>query len=189
MDLLDENPNDKKDYKFASTGINDYLGELNTPKQAQEIDENDGFEELENLQPIDDEPLEKLKANNSVAHATASIVTITLDTTLSTALGLYAGDKAENYKADPDQREELQDAIAEYVKLKGGDIPPGFALFLIILAIYGGKGAEAFQFRKQRKESEAKDLQIKELEAKLEKFKLKNAEFKKSAEDIEPETE
>lgn len=164
LDIQGDTP-EKQPYKFASSGIDDYLNELKQPKQVQDIDEAEGLEELDNLQPeADDEPMAKLQASNSVAKASGSLLTIALDTTVSTAFGLWAGDEPQNYKADDNEREELERAIGEYVKLKGGDIPPGFALVLIILSIYGSKGAMAFQFKKAKKEMEEKDRRIQELE-------------------------
>jgi hypothetical protein len=164
LDIQGEAP-EKKPYQFASAGIDDYIGELNQPKQAHDIDEAEGLEELDDMQPEPDtEPLEKLKASNSVAKASGSLLTIALDTSLSTAFGLWAGDEPQNYKADENEREELEQAIGEYVKLKGGDIPPGFALVLIILSIYGSKGAMAFQFKKAKKQLDEKDNRIAELE-------------------------
>ena len=166
MGLLDiQGDAPEKPYKFASSGIDDYLDELNQPKQDLGIDETAGYEELNDMQPEpDSEPLEKLKASNAVAKASGSLLTIALDTSLSTAIGLWAGDEPANYKADDNEREELEQAISEYVKLKGGDIPPGFALVLIILSIYGSKGAMGFQFKKAKKELDEKDNRIAELE-------------------------
>ncbi len=179
MSLLDSENEEKKPYTFASGSIDDFMAEMNRPKQAQDINETDGLDELETLQPeTPDEPLEKLQATPAVALATASLLTIALDSSLSTVLGLYAGDEPDNYKADPEQRQELQAAIAEYVKLKGGDIPPGVALILIILSVYGTKGAQAFQYKKLRKEQEEKDRRIQQLEEELKKLhgKKKNPE-------------
>lgn len=177
LDQVDETTK-KEPYKFASGGIGEFMDEFNKPKQDQGIDEAAGLEDLppEYEESEDDEPLEKLKATNSVANASASLLTIALDSTLSTVLGLYAGDEPSNYKADSDQREELQEAIAEYVKLKGGDIPPGLALILIVVSIYGSKGAMAFQFKKLKKETEEKDNQISELREKLSKYKEEKEE-------------
>jgi len=179
MGLLDNEAskgNENEPYRFASGGIGDFMADFNREKLDTNVDETSDLENLppETVEDEQTEPLEKLKANASVANASASLLTIALDSSLSTVLGLYAGDDAENYKADADQKKELQTAIAEYVKLKGGDIPPGVALILIIVSIYGSKGAMAFQFRKMKKESEAKDKKIAELEEKLEKFLLES---------------
>jgi hypothetical protein len=172
MGMLDQTTDtEQKPYVFASGGIDNYMKELKQPKQAQEIDETEGLDELNDMQPEQEvEPLEKLKASNAFATSSASLLTIALDSTFSTLLGMYSGDEPENYKADEDQRDELQKAIAEYIKLKGADIPPGFALVIIILSIYGTKGAMAFQFKKLKKENEAKDKEIETLKLKLEEF-------------------
>ena len=172
MGLLDGTAaeNTTQEYTFASGGIDDFVNDFNRPKLDTNLNEWDDLNKLPPETEIDEqaEPLEKLKATSAVANASASLLTIALDTSLSTVLGLYAGDDAENYKADPDQREELEKAIAEYVKLKGGDIPPGVALILIVVSIYGSKGAMAFQFRKVKKQAEAQQKRIAELEKQLE---------------------
>src|ERR1035437_9873575 len=179
MGLLDSISTDTPEaetetYAFASTGIGGYLNELKAPKQAQDIREDDNLEDLEDLQPEQKpEPLEKLQATNAVANASASLLTIALDSSLSAVFGYIAGEEASNYKADEDQREELEKAISEYVKLKGGDIPPGIALLILVVSSYGGKGAMAFQVRKLNKESAEKDKLIAEMRAKIDALELK----------------
>jgi len=169
VEITDKN----KAYSFASGGIGDFMADFNTKKQDTGIDEEAHLLDLPEQtdeEPQENEPLEKLKATAAVAGASASLLTIAIDSSLSTVLGLYAGDEPENYKADPEQREELEQAIKEYVKLKGGDIPPGLALVIIILSIYGSKGAMAFTFKKMKKQMDEKENRIKELEAQLAKF-------------------
>jgi len=169
MFKLNNEQQEEKPYKFASGGIDSFIGEFQTPKQEQDIDENAGFEELDELQPEQKrEPLEQLQASAGVANATASLLTIALDSSLSTMLAMFAGDDSENYKADSDQRDELEKGISRYLLIKGvDDIPPGVALLILVVSIYGGKGAMAFQVRKLNKLNEEKDRKIKELTEQL----------------------
>jgi len=83
-------------------------------------------------------------------------------------LAFVAGDKPETFAADESQKEQLQEAFAAYVKLKGGDIPPGVALMLLILSIYGSKTVVALQLRKANRRAEQQDEEIARLRARLE---------------------
>lgn len=180
MSLLDgtgATPKTEKPYQFASGGIDGFISEFQQPKQPQDIDETAGLEELDTMQPEPDEK-PQLQASAGVANATASLLTIALDSSLSTVLGMVAGDETENYKADPEQRDELEKGIARYLQIKGvDDIPPGVALLILVVSIYGGKGAMAIQVRKFKKLNEEKDRKIAELMEKLEKTGYKAEEL------------
>jgi len=166
----------EKPYSFMSGGINDYLNEINQPKQPQDIDEYPDEENLSAFQDTgkEDEPLETLKARAGVAKATGALLATALDAGLSTLIGTFIakGDPAD-YKADEEQKSELETAMAEYVKLKGGDIPPGIALLIVVLSIYMPKGVVAFQVRKLELENAEKDRQIAEMQKKLQEFGVK----------------
>ncbi|MEA4975430.1 MAG: hypothetical protein VB046_06810 [Paludibacter sp.] len=160
-------------YAFASGGIDDFLDDFKRPKQDQPIDEAEGLEEVESFEQQETEkaePLESLRAKVSVANATGSLLAIAVDAGLSTVLGaVIAKGDPEDYKASESEKEELQDAISEYVKLKGGDIPPGVALIIIILSIYGPKTAIAFQARKFNEKEADYQKQISDLKNQLDK--------------------
>ena len=158
-----------------SGGISDYLNEINRPKQPQEISEEADEDALLGFQDTerDDEPLEKVQATAGVAKATGSLLATAIDTGLSTIIGTFiAKDDPSNYKADEEQKDELSEALANYVKLKGGDIPPGVALLIVILSIYLPKGVVALQVRRLEKQNEEKDAQIAEMEKKLKEYEL-----------------
>lgn len=167
MGLLDGNTiEEKTGYAFASGGIGDFINEFKLPKQDQPIDEAEGLDQIENFdeEPERKEPLENIRARVSVANATGSLLAIAVDAGVSTLLGaVIAKGDPQDYKANDTEKEELQNAISEYVKLKGGDIPPGVALIIIVLSIYGPKTALAFQSRK---------------------FNEKEAEYQKEIEDL-----
>lgn len=176
MSLLNQ-PTAGSDYTFASTGIDDFITDFSRQKQETGVN-SDSLNDIPDFEPEpEQEPLPDLKAKAGVAKATGALLTTVLDTTLSTAIAMYAGDEPANYKADPEQRDDLQAAISEYVKLKGGDIPPGIALMILVLTIYGGKFAQGFQFRKLRKENDEQAKRIAELEKKeMERQKRLNEE-------------
>ena len=157
--LLDGSNNPENNpYNFVSSGISGFMDEYQQPKQEQNIREDvfDDFpaelEEIHEKQP--DGLPERLQASASVAKASAKILTTALDSTLSGVFGFIAKGDSVDFRADDAQREDLETAFAEYIKLKGGDIPPGVALIILVLSIYGGKGALAFQLRKANTEKE-----------------------------------
>ena len=181
MGLLDGNPAEqtpgKDDYQFVSGDIAEFMNDYKRPKQDQPIDETDGLDDFTQQpddQELEDKPLENLKARVSVANATGSLLATALDAGISTILGtVIAKGNPSDFKADEEQKEELTLAISEYVKLKGGDIPPGVALIIVILSIYGPKTGLAIQMRKfNEREEELKD-KIRELENQLGKTENK----------------
>ena len=182
MSLLDGTgaaPTTEKPYQFASGGIDGFISEFQQPKQQQDIDENAGFEELDDLQEQETEK-PQLQASAGVANATASLLTIALDSSLSTVLGMVAGGDTSDYKADPEQRDELEKGIARYLQIKGvDDIPTGVDLLILVVSIYGGKGAMTIQVRKLNKQNEEKDRKIAELMEKLKEAGYKTEETEK----------
>lgn len=156
MSLLDE---PKDEYKFVSNGISGFLDEYQQPKQEQPINDTVFDDFPTDTEEIPDEHPnglpDKLQASPSVARESAKILTTALDSSLSGIFGFIAKSEASDFKADPDQRDDLESAFAAYIKLKGGDIPPGIALLLLVVSIYGSKGALAIQLRKANTEKEA----------------------------------
>lgn len=178
MSLLDQSSPAPGGYAFASQGFDDYMADLNTPKQEQP-GTGDDFAGLDDLNPPappegeeggeggDGTLPDHLQTPLSVARASASMLTIALDSTLSAILGVVADDDPARFKADPDQREELKAAFTEYVRLKGGDIPPGAALALLVASIYGGKCALAVQLRRANRRARQLESQVADLREQL----------------------
>lgn len=175
MSIFNEpSQNASSEYNFASGDISVFMDEFNTPKQHQDIQEDD-FPDFEVPEDETDNVLpDKLQTSTSVARSSASMLTIALDSSLSSVFGLIANDSPDTFRADSAQREELQKALTEYIKLKGGDIPPGVTLIILILSIYGGKGVMAVQLRKANKRNEELEKENARLKAlDLERNKIK----------------
>ena len=170
MSMFDENQQNTPEYKFASGGISDFLEDFNTPKQPQNLSD-DLFNDFPSEEPEAENDVlpDKLKTSTSVAKASASILTIALDSALSSVFGLIADESPEDFKADDDQREELQKAFTEYTKLKGGEIPPGLTLLILVVSIYAGKGITAVQLRKANKRNKQLEVENARLRALHEK--------------------
>lgn len=139
-------------YTFATgDDIDAYIRDIQSPKQDMNIDPTEGLSELEDMQ---DEaiPFEKtdIQMKSAAAKAGGKLVATVIDTTLPQALAYIAKTPdATPYKADPDSRQELEEALTEYMRLKGGDIPPGMMVLLLVLSIYLTKIPTALQQRKQ----------------------------------------
>ena len=106
-----------------------------------------------------------LKGTSSVANASGKLLATVIDTSLPAALGFLAKEKGSVYKADEEDRAELEKALGEYMKLKGGDIPPGMMVLVLVLSIYGAKIPMAIQHRKMNVERLELEQQKKDLEA------------------------
>ena len=182
MSLLNNiSTEENKPYNFVSSGISGFMDEYQQPKQEQNIREDvfDAFptepEEIHDEQP--DGLPERLQASASVAKASAKILTTALDSTLSGVFGFIAKGDSTDFRADDAQRDDLETAFAEYIKLKGGDIPPGVALLILVISIYGGKGALAFQLRKANTEKELLTQRAVAAERETERLREKLKEF------------
>ena len=129
------------------------------------ISEAEGLEELETLQVTEKPEKEDLVMKSSVANASGKLLATVIDTSLPAALGFLAKEEGSGYKADEEDRAELEKALGEYMKLKGGDIPPGMMVLVLVLSIYGAKIPMAIQHRKMNVERLELEQQKKDLEA------------------------
>lgn len=156
----------EQSYSFASGGIEDFENELQMPKQQQDIDEAEGLEDLGDLE--EPEMQEGLRAKASVANSTGSLLALTIDSIIPTGLAMLADeDDPSEFKASPDEHDELKKVLSEYTKLKGADIPPGVGVLLVLLAIYGPKAFMAVKLRKANKLNREQAERIKDLEDQL----------------------
>lgn len=129
------------------------------------ISEAEGIEEFEALQDAEKPEKEDLVMKSSVANASGKLLATVIDTSLPAALGFLAKEEGCVYKADEEDRNELEKALGEYMKLKGGDIPPGMMVLVLVLSIYGAKIPMAIQHRKINAERQELEQQKKDLEA------------------------
>jgi hypothetical protein len=58
-------------------------------------------------------------------------------------------DESDSYKASKDDREQLTDLWADYLKDKGADIPPGIMILIMTVVVYAPKLKMAWDDRKQ----------------------------------------
>lgn len=149
--MIGEEEKPKINPEFPTESLDNFINEFNQPKQNMDLDErpqaNDEFDKVTGEQPEEAE----IQMKAAPAKATAKMITAVIDNTLPAALGLVAKEDSNAFKASPEERGELVDALTEYVRLKGGDVPPGLMVIIIVLTIYGSKVPFAIQQRKLNK--------------------------------------
>lgn len=169
MSILNFNEsNVDKRTELPSGNIDEFISEMQAPKQDMNIDESEGLDELEDLQ--ENETVERqdidVEMTANASKMTSKLLCTVLDSVIPNGLSLIAGD-AESvnlYKASDEQRDELEEALTAYIRLKGGDIPPGIMVIILVITIYGSKIPLAIQQRKLNKEKELLKQQQQELE-------------------------
>ncbi len=165
-------------YEFVNAGnVNDFMNRFNQPKQDMNLEDTPPDMGLED----DSETTERatIAMNAAPAKATGKLIASVIDNTLPLGLSLLAKGKLEDYKASEEDRTELENALAEYFKLKGADIPPGLMIVILILMIYTTKIPQALQDRKintLRAELEAEKAELAKIRLELESEKAKEDE-------------
>lgn len=151
--------------EYPTGDLETFLTEIQSPKQNMNISEDEGLEELETLQVTEKTEKEDLVMKSSVANASGKLLATVIDTSLPAVCGFFAKGNPKKYKADEEERTELEKALGEYMKLKGGDIPPGMMVLVLVLSIYGSKIPMVIQDRKMNIERLEFEQQKKDLEA------------------------
>ncbi len=187
--IFDKQPitetSEQKPYKFVTSDINDFVAEMQTPKQAMpdSVDFTNFPTPTEEHTDSDNEP-PSIKANTQVARSTASLIVTTIDTLIPEIMRTIAKeDNADAFKADDAVRSELESAFAEYVRLKGvGDLPPGVMIVVLLLVAYGTKIPMLLQLRKANIQAASDRNEIERLQAEINQLKIdrKNGESSKT---------
>ena len=164
MSLFDEKT---KPYDFSS-GINDFLQELEQPKEEMHIPivPSDVPETVEPT-PDGGASVETEKITMASAKKTANNAIILIDGFQAEGCSLISKEKSENYHFDRDTSDGLADLLAVYLKEKGvKDLPPGWLFLIALLIAVGGNIKRAFDDRKKNEEIEKLKKQNAELESK-----------------------
>ncbi len=135
------------DYPVAD--LNSFIDEINQPKQDFNLNIRPDDDDFEDYTP-DDEPLEKIdtQMKSSAAKAGGILMATVVDSVLPASLGAIAHTDADQFKVSDRDRDDLAEALTEYMRLKGGDIPPGVMVILLILSLYGSQIPHAISLRK-----------------------------------------
>lgn len=144
--------------EYPSGDLKAFLDDYTTEKQDMNIDESDGLDDLEEKAAsfVDEEEKEPvtIQMRAGAAKASGKLITTVIDTTIPAMLAAIAKDNVEEFKAAPEDREELEEALTEYMKLKGGDIPPSVMVIILISTIYLSKIPKVIELRKLNKKQE-----------------------------------
>lgn len=182
MSLLHQpEPLKPDNYEFVNAGnVNDFMNRFNQPKQDMNLEDAPPDMGLAD----DTETVEKatIAMNAAPAKATGKLIASVIDNTLPLGLSLLAKGKLEDYKASEEDRTELENALAEYFKLKGADIPPGLMIVILIVVIYTTKIPQALQDRKintLRAQLEAEKAELAKIRLELEEKAKEDEEINK----------
>jgi hypothetical protein len=164
--------------------INAFIEELTQPKHPFEQTESI-FDALPSEPaPITAHPAEKITTQMTAGAANASgkLVVSVIDTVIPALQAWLAKSDSEEFKADSSDRAELENALSEYMKLKGGDIPPGVMCIILVLAIYGSNIPKMLELRKINTEKEKLEKMRRDLEYQRKQLDLEREKLKKQPE-------
>lgn len=160
-----------------------FLDQLNEPREViqEQVEIPEPSVSTTELVPEGTEPdpvMERKKAE--LAMIPAEVVVDVIDTTAISINSYIAKEPVEGATAE--EKQNLQKAVANYLRETDIDISPGKLVLVLVLMIYGPKLMQAWQTRKQniemeamRTEMEAQREFIKDLEAKLKNKEVNHA--------------
>ena len=144
--------------EYPSGDLIAFLDDYKTEKQDMHIDECEGLDDFDAItgnaaNEEENEPV-SLQMRAGAARASGKLITTVIDTTIPAILAGIAKGNIEEFKAAPEDREELEEALTEYMKLRGGDIPPSVMVIILISTIYLSKIPKVIELRKLNNKQE-----------------------------------
>lgn len=136
------------DYSFASGNIADYLSEIKIPKQEQDIQEEDGLDELENFTKPEPERRE-IQESKSVSNVAGSALALLSDSLIPMLLAILLKASPETFKATKSEYEQIEQAFSDYTQQEGIKLPPWLVLIGTLGAVYGFKAHSAIAQKKE----------------------------------------
>lgn len=140
-DHVDDEQN--SDYEFATGDLSSFMHDFSESKEQMGIQQKPTPEEFVEA--------DKQVIPPSTARKTGKFIANMTDYALATGLSLISGLDADEHKADPESKKELESIITEYIKESGGEIPIWMQLVICILVTYGLQIPGAVRLRKQNK--------------------------------------
>ena len=186
---MENNTDTTTEAKIAqpSKSIDDLIAEMNvnkqdfTPPPSEANQTNQTENNNSNFQQQFNEPQEPKifnPADLAKAKASATFVVSAVDIGVSEILTMIAkGTDPKPYKATEDEKDDMINVWAEYLKEKGGDIPPGVMVVIMILVVYAPRAKSAFDNKKADKliaEQKAENETLAKRIAELEKTEKEN---------------
>ncbi len=156
-------PDNNINTEFPTGSLDEFLNDMNAPKQDFNINidddpelneyeaENNWGEEPDHNQEPDEKVDIQMKAK--AARSGGKLIATVIDSALPAAMAYFADESPEHFKASESEKDDLTKALTEYMRLKGGDIPPGIMVIILVCAIYGCRIPEVVKLRKGKKQA------------------------------------
>lgn len=187
--LTQDDLKSSKEYNNTMISEEDFLRDLRTPPEGFSRPEpgpvdppgaqpqtapEDATDDPSGMPPMPGMPSSSLESHGDPVKAryTAKFLVGMMDAGISNGCKMIARAKsAEPYKAAPDEKSDLVEVWAEYLKVTGGDIPPGVLAFMTTFAVYSPRVGQAF-IDKSRGGAGSQDsaATIRDLKAKIQKL-------------------
>jgi hypothetical protein len=111
---------------------------------------------------------------------TARFVVAAVDSGFSELMAAIALEKDKTpFKADREQRRDLEAAWADYLKTKGADLPPGMIVLILCLTIYGPKTKLMIDQRRHNLQMQEKEMLLEEKQREIERLNRRLASLRK----------
>ena len=166
--------------------ISSFVAELQQPKQefAQSESIFDALPEETPTPENEPQPREPIRTQmtQGAANASGKLVVSVIDTVIPALQAWLAKTNADEFKAAEPDRAELETALSEYMKLKGGDIPPGLMCVILVVAIYGSNIPKMLEMRKLNTEKERLEKMRRDLEYQKQQLDKERQKITKNAE-------
>jgi hypothetical protein len=169
---VQEQENDNS-YTFHSGSVDDYaelVNELKKPKQEYDPPSPDEIDEIANSIENPDKGGGGGKISEMASEGVAKFVVNNIDRIFSFILDLIAqnDDDDIDFSADADEKAELLEAWKLLFPDPSKKLPPWAMVTISTFMIYGLKGRNAWQLRKQKQELESERAKISEQRKEIE---------------------
>ncbi len=152
--------------------LNDYLDEIEIPKQEQPAPELPDDSEFEETETVDEGPLYS-KQQFETSKVTAFFVVKTIDELLSTGIAVYAMEPdAKTFQATRDELNEISQHLSVYFAENSFNLPPWAMAAIPATMVIGRKFNMAGKLRKANLEKKQAENELKEVRRELERLQM-----------------
>lgn len=178
------------EYNFADGDISTFASEIQQPKQDMGISEEpDVWEDPEEPDELEDGPENEAEINapsqRMAARRTAKFICHFADMGFATALSAISKNDMDEHRADKESLHELENAVAEYCKDMGGNVPPWLMIVICVLTIYGGQIPQALRDRKANTEREKAENERQELANRIAQLEIEKKTIEKMKKELQ----
>jgi hypothetical protein len=134
-------------FNFRPGTVDELANELHAPKQPFDIP---NFSDADPVEPAPETPPTETDMKREATAAAAQIIDF-VDSSASLALSFVGKKDAKHYRLDAGSKQMIKPHLAEYLKGKSVDIPPGFMLLFVVVMVYMPVIQRALDDRKEVK--------------------------------------